>query len=414
MADQIARRYKAFISYSNLDRAAGKKFFRKLDGYRPPKSLRGRQTELGPVPDKLYPVFRDREELATSSDLSARIDSALKCSDHLVVLCSPHAAASKWVNEEVLRFQRLGKADRIHAVLLDGEPEEAFPPSLKRAGTREPIAADLREAGDGWRDRPLKVIAGILGLGFGELKDREQARRSRRIAWATGLSVAVILALAVAGAFSLLKAQEAARNLADSYVQQGQRAAAIGEYLIAGPSFRRALQMAGSALARAGLIETLSVPITFEAAWSAASEGDRIPGLTSVVFVNDAQIAVGDRSGIIRLIDLSTLVEVWSYNAGQEVKDLSFSVATEEIVAGLSDGTLQWIEVGAGMPLVSQKIPAPILSLRYRLDGDLLLIGLTEGVIVLNERHDRVFELVHDHAGSVQGLAFNVPGDHIY
>ena len=59
-------RYRAFISYSHKDRAAGDRLFKRLDGYRPPRALRGRETPFGPVPAKLYPVFRDREELASS------------------------------------------------------------------------------------------------------------------------------------------------------------------------------------------------------------------------------------------------------------------------------------------------------------------------------------------------------------
>ena len=194
MAGVEARHYRAFISYSHKDGAAGTKLFKRLDGYRPPKALRGRQTAFGPVPDKLHPIFRDREELATSPDLSAGIQAALAASDHLVIVCSPHAAASKWVNAEVETFRQLGKADRIHAVLVDGEPAAAFPPALTDAGIEEPVAADLRAQGDGWSDGPLKVISGILGLGFGELKDREVARARARAR----------LNAAVAGLFALL------------------------------------------------------------------------------------------------------------------------------------------------------------------------------------------------------------------
>ena len=89
MAGAEARRYRAFISYSHKDRAIGDRLFRRLDGYRPPKPLVGRETRLGPVPAKLYPIFRDREELASAPDLTARIRDSLAASDHLVVVCSP-------------------------------------------------------------------------------------------------------------------------------------------------------------------------------------------------------------------------------------------------------------------------------------------------------------------------------------
>ena len=66
-----------------LDRSAAAamlddlKAARLLDGYRVPKPLHGRRTPFGPVPAKLYPLFRDREELSTAHDLSDRIKAAL-------------------------------------------------------------------------------------------------------------------------------------------------------------------------------------------------------------------------------------------------------------------------------------------------------------------------------------------------
>ena len=194
MAGAQARRYRAFISYSHKDKAAGDRLFKRLDGYRPPKALRGRETPFGQVPAKLYPVFRDREELASSPALAGRLEAALDASDHLVVICSPHAAASRWVNEEIRIFQRTGRENRIHAVLVDGEPAAALPPALSEEDGGEPLATDLRKEGDGWTDGPLKVIAGILGLGFGELKDREVARARARTR----------LFAAIAGVFALL------------------------------------------------------------------------------------------------------------------------------------------------------------------------------------------------------------------
>ncbi len=199
MAGAEARRYRAFISYSHKDRAAGDRLFKRLDGYRPPKALRGRETPFGPVPAKLYPVFRDREELASSPALAGRLEAALDASDHLVVICSPYAAASRWVNEEIRIFQRSGRGNRIHAVLVDGEPAAAFPPALSEQEGSEPLATDLRKEGDGWTDGPLKVIAGILGLGFGELKDREVARARARARLYAAIAVVFALLAVIAG-----------------------------------------------------------------------------------------------------------------------------------------------------------------------------------------------------------------------
>lgn len=188
-------KYWAFISYSHQDRRWGKWLHRALERYRVPGRLVGRPSRDGKVPKRLYPIFRDREELPTSADLGGTINEALKQSRYLVVICSPRAAVSRWVNEEIRTFKRLGREDRIICLIIDGEPNasdrpdcgllECFPQMLRYrfddAGARtderfEPIAADLRSGGDSVADGKLKIIAGLLGVGFDELKQREKVR----------------------------------------------------------------------------------------------------------------------------------------------------------------------------------------------------------------------------------------------
>ena len=204
------RRYKAFISYSHLDNAAGARFFNRLDGYRVPTAFRGRETRFGPVPERLYPLFRDRDELATSHDLSDVVRDALERSDHLIVLCSPNSAASRWVNEEVRLFSELQGLERIHAVIVHGEPPHCFPPALLTLSD-SPFAADLRPEGDGWDDGPLKTVAGVIGVGFGELKDREAARRRRRQRVNAALMGGFATLAVAAGASAWLAFTEAGR-----------------------------------------------------------------------------------------------------------------------------------------------------------------------------------------------------------
>lgn len=209
------RHYCAFISYSHKDEAVVDKLFRRLDGYKIPKELLDKETEFGPVPSKLYPIFRDREELDSRGELSTRIQSALATSDHLIIVCTPNAAASKWVNEEINYFAQLGRADRIHAVLAEGEPNSAFPPALT-AAIGEPIAADLRASGDGWSNGPLKLIAGVLGISFGELQDRERIRAKKQLRRYQGIAAAMaVLALVavVGGVMAWRYAKESEQRL---------------------------------------------------------------------------------------------------------------------------------------------------------------------------------------------------------
>ena len=192
-------KYKAFISYSHRDEQWGKWLHKKLERYCIPRNLRGSKTLSGTVPKRLFPVFRDREELPTASDLGQVIKNALENSSHLIVISSPNSAKSKWVNEEIKTFKKLGKQNRIICLIVNGEPnaddkenrdfEECFAPAIKVLADEngnltdiksEPIAADLRVGKDGKSKAFLKIIAGIIGINFDDLYKRESKRKLRR------------------------------------------------------------------------------------------------------------------------------------------------------------------------------------------------------------------------------------------
>ena len=197
-------KYWAFISYSSQDAAWAAWLHRKLERYRLPKRLRGRSTRYGPVPARLYPSFRDREELPTSSNLSATITEALRASRALVVICSPDAADSKWVDQEVRTFRDLGRGDRISCFVVRGSPdakpgapERCFCPALTGPrddpGSDEPLAADARRDGDGKSGAFLKLVAGLVGVDYGELRDRERSRRRARAVAGSFIVAAALL-----------------------------------------------------------------------------------------------------------------------------------------------------------------------------------------------------------------------------
>ena len=115
-------KYKAFISYSHRDAVWADWLHKSLETYRPPRHLVGQVTERGPIPRQLTPIFRDREELPSATDLGSLLTHALEQSACQIVICSPHSAQSRWVNEEVLAFKRLGREDRIFCLIVGGEP----------------------------------------------------------------------------------------------------------------------------------------------------------------------------------------------------------------------------------------------------------------------------------------------------
>jgi hypothetical protein len=286
------RTYAVFISYRHDDnKDAGRQWatwlHHSLETYEVPPDLIGRRNQRGEtVPASLFPVFRDEEELSADADLSMNIRRALEHSGLLVVLCSPRAVASPYVDEEIRHFKELGKSDRTLALLIDGEPNakdealECLPHALRYGQPRpdgtvdwtvrtQPIAADARLDGkpaQGWttaaayenaleeedalsrrqiheRTREyekrlelakLKVIAGALGVPLGELTKRNQvfelakARRRTRILF-TWLLIVGMLAIgaAIAGVIAYRNQREAERQkrVAEEQLDRAVRAA---------------------------------------------------------------------------------------------------------------------------------------------------------------------------------------------
>ncbi|MCG3143430.1 MAG: hypothetical protein HONDAALG_00778 [Gammaproteobacteria bacterium] len=211
MAEPGTFRYRAFLSYSHRDRELGDRLHRELESYRVPRALIGRGTAFGHVPRTLRPIFRDRYDLEAGHSLREQLIEALAASEALIVMCSPAAAASPYVNEEIRLFKSTGRGQRVYPVIVAGEPgdpqRECFPPDLLRrvggdghvTGEREePIAADLRDHGDGAELARLKLIAGLLGVDLDELRQREEIERRRRqrrvLAFAGAMALLAVLA----------------------------------------------------------------------------------------------------------------------------------------------------------------------------------------------------------------------------
>jgi hypothetical protein len=95
---EAAFRFSGFISYSHRDERWARWLQKALETYRVPSHLA--HTEWGVASQRLSPVFRDRSDLPSATDLGAHIRQALQDSASLIVICSPGASASRWVNEK--------------------------------------------------------------------------------------------------------------------------------------------------------------------------------------------------------------------------------------------------------------------------------------------------------------------------
>lgn len=243
-------RYVAFLSYSHADRAAAEWLHRALERYRIPRRLVGRTTAKGVVPERLIPIFRDRDELGAASDLGVQLRAALADSRHLIVIASPASGKSHWVAEEIRTYKMLHGEGNVLALIAGGEPyasampgreaEEAFPPSLRLKVTpdgaltdepAEPLAADIRPGKDGKRLALLKLIAGITGVRLDDLVQREAHRRAQRM---TAIAIAASIGMLLTSGLAFYANVQRERAVEQRAIAERETAAARAatDYLI--------------------------------------------------------------------------------------------------------------------------------------------------------------------------------------
>ncbi|ANZ41344.1 hypothetical protein BBK82_40665 [Lentzea guizhouensis] len=196
-------RYDAFISYSHrADRPVAKAVQRHLHRlgrrwYRP-AALR---------------VFRDDTTLTASPDLWASIEEGLAASRTLVVLASPEAAASPWVDREIEWWQTHRGPDTLFVVVTGGELSwdveandfrtdraTALPPRLRGYFETQPLWVDLRRHQDAaeLRDKAATIAAAVHGVPKDRLLSEEVQRQRQLVSVLSALLVAALVATGTA------------------------------------------------------------------------------------------------------------------------------------------------------------------------------------------------------------------------
>ena len=190
-SDSQLIRYEGFLSYARADERVAAWLHRALEQFRIPG-------KLGIPARRFRPLFRDHEELASSPDLSEALRGALGASANLIVVCSPAAAQSRWVDEELRVFRALRPEAPIVCVLAAGDPDDpatVFPPSLLEHAV--PLAIDMRGFPRQRRTALLRVAAVLLGVSYDTLRQRHRQRQRRRLGWASAGATAAAAVVAV-------------------------------------------------------------------------------------------------------------------------------------------------------------------------------------------------------------------------
>lgn len=186
-----AKKKYAFISYSHRDERIARWLQRKLESYKLPSEIHNEFEDS----KYLRPIFRDRADLSVGV-LSNELVKHLECSKFLVVICSPHSAASEWVNNEIRTFLEWGRSEYIIPFIVSGDitsqgSDNPIPPVLReyfaQYPERELLGVDIREAGA--IKAYIRVVSHMLDIEFDELWRRHLRARRRRVALAATLTV---------------------------------------------------------------------------------------------------------------------------------------------------------------------------------------------------------------------------------
>src|ERR1700737_132433 len=185
-------------------------------------------------------VFRDTTNLEANPDLWAKITEALGGSRFMIVVLSPHSAASHWVNEEVNYWLKHHGHESLMLVLAGGQlqwrakearfaPEHssAAPPAMTEPGSLpfEPLYIDVSDDAPwdirslAFRDKVASLAAPIHGkpkdeLTSDDLREQRRFRRLRRMAFA-GLALLTVISV-VAASTAIVQRQKAIREARDA------------------------------------------------------------------------------------------------------------------------------------------------------------------------------------------------------
>jgi WD40 repeat protein len=194
-----------FISYSRKDKTFAQLLYTELGSYKPPKSL--------PVPQRYLKAFLDVSD-AYGSDYEQAIHARLKDAAKLLVLCSPSARGSRFVDPEIRTFLKDGASNEIISLIIDGlpnneaegpaDPRNAFPAALCEAQGM-PLAIDYRgfdprkhRINQGtYQNAWFTLLANIYGHSRAEIEERERKRQARqrriRMAFLSVVGTALLL-----------------------------------------------------------------------------------------------------------------------------------------------------------------------------------------------------------------------------
>jgi len=409
---QETYKYHAFISYSHRDSGWADWLHRAIETYTGHRRLAdsvGRREE--PLPDRLFPVFRDREELEGVADLPERINLALSQARCLIVICSPHAVASRWVGSEIQHYKSRYPHRKVLALIVGGTPgshddQECFPPALLLKfdahgrltdQPHEPGAADARKGKDGRSKALLKILAAMLDVDFDQLRQRDQERRRRRLAWiaiALGALSVVLAGLASVAWYQREEAVKAQRR-ADENAAEARHQQSIAQ------------ERARDARAR-----QLAAMARNELPGGEGDEFDLSRGLLYAVQAIRIKTLPAANAALLELLQSTRRSKRFLWGHTGDVNAAEFAADGRFLISAGEDGRLLTWDTSGGALVDAVELASPIMALAIDKQIQQVAIAPVTGPVLLRNLVDESESTHRIDTGShiVSGLSFNAAG----
>lgn len=302
--------YDAFISYKHgeLDSKIAERVQHKLEHFHIPGKIAKRTGKK-----KITRIFRDKEELPITSNLTDTISYALEHSDYLIVICSTRTKLSTWVTREIKVFLETHPRNRVLTVLCDGEPGDVIPEELlyeehevtddngtvhKVKVPLEPLSCDYRMSfRKADREELPRLAAPIIGCSYDELMRR---RRVYRIQRAAAVGSAVLAAAIGFGFYMYHSKKEVQRHYEEALRNRAINLAWESDRLYDEQEVVKSLQLA---LASLPSEEGSEIPVTFDA-------------IRAITKATRAYTPVGE---------ITAFLPTWNYTMPGQVTDLKLS-----------------------------------------------------------------------------------------
>ena len=382
--------YDAFISYSHA-----------ADGKLAPALQNALQRFAKPwYRRRALHLFRDQTSLSATPGLWPAIETALQGSRFFLLLASPEAADSRWVQQEVAWWLEHKSPQTLLIALTDGKIARdegasdfnwdetagttALPPNLKGVFTETPLWVDFRWAKGAesfstknpqFQNALAALAAPLRNIPKEDLigEDVRQHRRALLLARGAAAVLVVLFVAAVASAVFAFQQRDKATEAAvvaqiralsaqarlQRDLDQDERGA-----LLAVEAYAASMRNGGmqGGVAAAALRDTVDVPY-----FSRLLDADQ-DTLYSLAFSrNGEMLAAGSYDGTVQLWDMvssppSPIGKPFPATNGNElVETLEFSPSGRVLITGGYAGDLKWWDLG-DLEIPSGDQPPPVAS----------------------------------------------------